>query len=533
MTGEPDKDKGFVKISRALLSVSDKEGVLELAKNLNQLGVELLSTGGTAKLLKQSGLPVIDVSDYTGFPEMMDGRLKTLHPLIHGGILARRNKDQAALKEHDIKTIDLVIVNLYPFQTASKKPNPSWEEIIENIDIGGPTMIRGAAKNFHDVAVLTDPKDYLNVIHELQQHHSQISLNSRFKLAQKAFAHTAHYDSMISNHFNSYAELESQKENLPAVISLQFAKHQVLRYGENPHQEAALYKDLNYHSANLTQAISHQGKELSYNNLADSDAAITCLKRFPTNEAACVIVKHANPCGVALGKTPVEAYQNAYRCDPTSAFGGIIALNQQVTMECAKTIIDQQFVEVLLAPSFSQEALTILQNKTNLRVLSIGEWTETPDFMEYRSIEGGLLVQEADTWSSSFDQMKVVSKRQPTQKEWEDLLFAWEVVKSVKSNAIVYAKNTMTIGIGAGQMSRVFSARIAAMKAEEAGLSLKGAVMASDAFFPFRDSIDIAAEEGITAVIQPGGSVRDEEVIQAANESGLIMIFTGTRHFKH
>lgn len=509
------------RIQRALLSVSDKTHLVELAKGLAGKDIEIISTGGSAKLLREHNIPVMDVSDVTGFPEMMDGRVKTLHPLIHGGILNRRAQDQHAIEQHNITPIDLVVVNLYPFEQTIAKPDCTLDEAIENIDIGGPTLIRAAAKNVKYVTVVVDPNDYDDILAELDSKNSAITEDTRFKLAKKAFSHTAKYDAAISNYLN------------PDMLSLQFTKQQDLRYGENPHQQATFYREHAIEPGSIASAKQLQGKPLSFNNINDTDAALECVKGV-SKDQACVIVKHANPCGVAIANTQVEAYQRAFKTDSTSAFGGIIAFNQALTADTAKAIIDQQFAEVIIAPQVEDDALTILQAKPNLRVLSCGDWEkEIKKRMSYHTVNGGMLVQDYDNAQLDLNNLKTVTKRQPPDNEMQDLLFAWRVVKHVKSNAIVYAKDQATIGIGAGQMSRVVSATIAGLKATDAGLEVPGSVMASDAFFPFRDAIDCAAKAGIKAIIQPGGSIRDEEVIQAADEANIAMVFTGMRHFKH
>ena len=517
-------------ITRALISVSDKTGVVEFAQALANAGVEILSTGGTAKLLRDNGITCMEVSDYTGFPEMMDGRVKTLHPKIHGGILGRRGTDDEVMEAHAIGRIDLVAVNLYPFQQTIAKPDCSLEDAIENIDIGGPTMIRAAAKNHKDVAIVVDPTDYSTVIDEMRANNNTVSNATCFRLAVKTFEHTAQYDGAIANYLGTITE-SGEKETFPNTINLSFNKAQGMRYGENPHQGAAFYVENNVSEACISTATQLQGKELSFNNIADTDAALECVKQF--NESpACVIVKHANPCGVATADDLLAAYDRAYATDPESAFGGIIAFNQELDASTAQAIIDRQFVEVIIAPSVSADAVEVVKAKQNVRLLSCGQWSAEPNTrFDFKRVNGGLLVQDTDL--QLLNDMKVVSERQPTEEELRDLLFSWKVSKFVKSNAIVYGKDGMTIGVGAGQMSRVNSARIAAIKAEHAGLTVKGSVMASDAFFPFRDGIDNAAEAGVAAVIQPGGSMRDDEVIAAANEHGMAMIFTGMRHFRH
>ncbi len=518
------------KISRALISVSDKSGVLDFARFLDGLGVEILSTGGTAKILADAGIPVKEVSEVTGFPEMMDGRVKTLHPKIHGGLLGRRGTDDKVMSEHGIPAIDLVVVNLYPFEETIAKPDCDLATALENIDIGGPTMIRSAAKNHNDVAVVVDPKDYPRVEAELEAS-SSLSPKRRFELATKAFEHTARYDGLIANYLGAIMEHDEGKaEGFPRTFNVQFNKAQTMRYGENPHQNAAFYVESNLKEASIATAKQLQGKELSYNNIGDTDAALECVKQFDESPA-CVIVKHANPCGVALADDLTAAYDRAYATDPESAFGGIIAFNRELDAHTAKTIIDRQFVEVIIAPKISAEAVDVVATKKNVRLLECGEWGEPAPRLDYKRVNGGLLVQDADL--ALYNELKVVTRRQPTEDEMRDLLFAWKIAKFVKSNAIVYCKDNMTIGVGAGQMSRVNSARIAGIKAELAGLTVKGSVMASDAFFPFRDGIDAAAEAGIRAVIEPGGSMRDEEVIAAADEADMAMVFTGMRHFRH
>ncbi|SKA77361.1 phosphoribosylaminoimidazolecarboxamide formyltransferase / IMP cyclohydrolase [Thiothrix eikelboomii] len=519
-------------VTRALLSVSDKTGILELAQFLHTQGVELLSTGGTAKLLADHQIPVIEVSKHTGFPEMMDGRVKTLHPKIHGGILGRRGTDDAVMAEHGIGRIDLIVVNLYPFEATVAKPDCSLEEAIENIDIGGPTMVRASAKNHAHVTIVVNPADYPRIQAEMQQEAGRISLDTRLDLAIKAFEHTAGYDGMIANYFGSRVAggTPTAPVQFPRTFNLQMNKLQDLRYGENAHQQAAFYAETKPPLGSIASAVQIQGKELSYNNIADTDAALECVKQFEA--PACVIVKHANPCGVAVGASLLEAYERAYQTDPESAFGGIIAFNRPLDAETAQRIVERQFVEVIIAPNPTPAAVAVVAAKKNVRLLSLEAWpAQAKPSLDFKRVNGGLLVQTADT--ALFDSLSVVTERQPTEPELNDLQFAWRVAKFVKSNAIVYAKNNMTLGVGAGQMSRVNSARIAAIKAEQAGLALIGAVMASDAFFPFRDGIDNAAKVGIKAVIQPGGSMRDQEVIDAANEQGIAMIFTGMRHFRH
>lgn len=521
-------------VTRALLSVSDKTGLLEFAQFLHAQGIELLSTGGTAKLLADHQLPVIEVANYTGFPEMMDGRVKTLHPKIHGGILGRRGTDDAVMAAHEIGRIDLIVVNLYPFVATVAKPDCSLEEAVENIDIGGPTMVRASAKNHAHVTIVVDPADYPRIQAEMQQEVGGISLATRLDLAIKAFEHTAQYDGMIANYFGSRVAGGSHTAPLqfPRTFNLQMNKRQDLRYGENAHQQAAFYVEAKPPVGSIASAVQIQGKELSYNNIVDTDAALECVKQFEA--PACVIVKHANPCGVAVGANLLEAYNRAYSTDPESAFGGIIAFNRPLDAETAQVIVERQFVEVIIAPELTPQAVAVVAAKKNVRLLTLASWpvnSQPPQTLDFKRINGGLLVQTADT--ALLEHLTVVTERQPTEAELSDLQFAWRVAKFVKSNAIVYAKNQMTIGVGAGQMSRVNSARIAAIKAEQAGLALMGAVMASDAFFPFRDGIDNAAAVGIKAVIQPGGSMRDQEVIDAANEHGIAMILTGMRHFRH
>ena len=518
-------------IKRALISVSDKAGILDLARELNSFGVELLSTGGTAKMIRDAGIPVMDVSDYTGFPEMMNGRVKTLHPKVHGGLLGLRDNPEHvdAMAKHGIEPIDMVVVNLYPFEATVAKEDCTLIDAIENIDIGGPTMLRSAAKNNKFVTVLVDPSDYEPVIAEMKQSGGEVSEQTNFKLGVKVYQHTAAYDGAISNWLGKKTA-EEHAEFAP-TLTLQYQKAQGMRYGENPHQQAAFYVEKDVAEASIATARQLQGKELSYNNIGDTDAALECIKQF-SEAPACVIVKHANPCGVAMGANLLEAYQRAFSTDPESAFGGIIAFNRELDAETAKAIVDKQFVEVIIAPKVSAEASEIVAAKKNVRLLECGEWpAEASQRLDFKRVNGGLLVQETDLLLSA--DLQVVTKRVPTAKEREDLEFAWRVAKFVKSNAIVYGKDGMTIGVGAGQMSRINSARIAGIKAEHAGLEVQGAAMASDAFFPFRDGIDNAAAAGITSVIQPGGSIRDEEVIAAADEAGIAMIFTGMRHFRH
>jgi len=518
------------KIKRALISVSDKTGIVEFASQLASRDIIILSTGGTASLLADNGIEVVEVSDHTGFPEIMDGRVKTLHPKIHGGLLGRRGKDDAVMAENDIDPIDLVVVNLYPFEATVSKADCTLADAIENIDIGGPTMLRSAAKNHAWVGVVVDATDYENIINELDNNEGALTDATRFTLAQKVFAHTANYDANVSNYLGAIST-DGEDLDYPLTFSVQFKKLQDMRYGENPHQSAAFYGQANPPSGTLADAKQIQGKGLSYNNIADTDAALECVLSYP--EVACVIVKHANPCGVAVGENVLQAYERAYQTDPTSAFGGIISFNRPLDAETAQAIIDRQFVEVIIAPSISQEALDIISAKENIRVLEAGVREHSIQQLTMKRVSGGLLIQDNDQGIIERGDLKIVSKRPPTEKEIEDLLFTWKVVKYVKSNAIVYAKDKQTIGIGAGQMSRVYSARIAAIKAEDEGLVVKGSVMASDAFFPFRDGIDSAAKVGVTAIIQPGGSMRDDEVIAAADEAEIAMVFTSMRHFLH
>lgn len=515
-------------IKRALISVSDKTSLVPFAQGLHNLGIQILSTGGTHKLLNENGVPAQEVSDYTGFPEIMAGRVKTLHPKVHGAILGRRGTDDEVAMEHGIDFIDMVVVNLYPFEQTVANPDCVLADAIENIDIGGPTMIRSAAKNHKDVTTVVNSEDYQRVLQELNDNDGSVSSTTRFELACRAFEHTARYDGAIANYLGS----RDQQSVFPETFNQQFVKVQDLRYGENPHQKAAFYKEHQPREAGIATASQIQGKELSYNNLADSDAAIECVRSF--DGPACVIVKHANPCGVAVSSSLSEAYDKAFQTDPTSAFGGIIALNGPLTAPLAQAILDRQFVEVLIAPAILDDALPILATKKNIRVLATGEYPvqRASDF-DYKRVNGGLLVQDRDIAEITLERLTTVSDRKPTQQELSDLLFAWKVAKYVKSNAIVYAKAGQTIGVGAGQMSRIYSARIAGIKAQDEGLVVEGSVMSSDAFFPFRDGIDAAAEAGIAAVIQPGGSIRDEEVIEAANEAGMAMVFTGMRHFRH
>ncbi|MCQ1060420.1 bifunctional phosphoribosylaminoimidazolecarboxamide formyltransferase/IMP cyclohydrolase [Photobacterium sp. DNB23_23_1] len=529
-------------IRRALISVSDKTGIVEFAQALADRGVDILSTGGTARLLAEQGIKVTEVSDHTGFPEMMDGRVKTLHPKIHGGVLGRRGTDDAVMNDHGIAPIDMVVVNLYPFAATVANPDCTLEDAVENIDIGGPTMVRSAAKNHKDVTIIVNAHDYDRVLTEMATNDGSLSHATRFDLAIAAFEHTAAYDGMIANYFGtmvpSYGDNKEgdepspeNKSKFPRTFNQQFEKKQDMRYGENSHQAAAFYVEATPEEASVSTARQIQGKALSYNNIADTDAALECVKEF--DQPACVIVKHANPCGVALGADILEAYDRAFKTDPTSAFGGIIAFNRELDAATATAITERQFVEVIIAPSVSAEAVEIVAAKKNLRLLECGEWSSKTTGFDVKRVNGGLLVQDRDQGMVSADDLKVVSKRQPTEEELKDALFCWKVAKYVKSNAIVYSKGDMTIGVGAGQMSRVYSAKIAGIKAADEGLQVEGCVMASDAFFPFRDGIDAAAEAGIKCVIQPGGSMRDQEVIDAADEHGMAMIFTGMRHFRH
>ncbi|WP_303907003.1 bifunctional phosphoribosylaminoimidazolecarboxamide formyltransferase/IMP cyclohydrolase [Thiohalomonas denitrificans] len=518
------------KIQRALISVSDKTGVVEFGRQLKSRNVEILSTGGTARLLAENGVEVIEVSEYTGFPEMMDGRVKTLHPRIHGGILGRRGTDDAVMNQHGIGAIDLIAVNLYPFEQTVAKPDCTLEDAIENVDIGGPTMLRAAAKNHRDVAVVVDAADYRRVLEEMDANDGTISDASRFDLAVKTFEHTAGYDGAIANYLGRIRD-DGTLGDFPRTFNSQFHKVQEMRYGENPHQKAAFFVEKQAEAGSISTSRQLQGKALSYNNIADTDAALECVKQFD-GAPTCVIVKHANPCGVAVGANLLEAYERAFQTDPESAFGGIIAFNGTLDGETAKAIVEQQFVEVIIAPAVSSDAAEAVSAKKNVRLLECGTWSTHPaERFDFKRVNGGLLVQVADQLLTG--DLNVVTEREPTEKEMGDLLFTWKVAKFVKSNAIVYGRDGMTVGVGAGQMSRVNSARIAAIKAEHANLEVKGSVMASDAFFPFRDGLDAAGSAGISAVIQPGGSMRDEEVIAAANEHGIAMVFTGMRHFRH
>ncbi len=546
----PEGSKGSIK--RALISVSDKSGIAEFARELHRLGIEIISTGGTARLLEEAKVPVIEVSERTGFPAMMDGRLKTLHPKIHGGLLGRRDIDAEAMREHDIDDIDLLVVNLYPFASVIRRPDCDMATAIENIDIGGPAMLRAAAKNHAWVTVVVDSADYRRVLDELEEK-GRVSDHTRFMLATRAFEHTAGYDAMIANYLGARAaasgheegEKEDGVERFPETVTLQYRMKQRMRYGENPHQKAAFYAgpgSIEATFANIATARQIQGKALSFNNIADTDAAWGCVNTF--TEPACVIVKHANPCGVAIGADIKAAYERAFRTDPTSAFGGIIAFNRRLDEATAKEIVERQFAEVVIAPEVDADAAGIFGQKRDVRLMdggglpaeaaaSAASMASSVEALESRWVDGGLLLQERDRRIIDASDLKVVTRRAPTEDQIRDLLFAWKVVRFVKSNAIVYCRDGMTIGVGAGQMSRVYSARIAAIKAEDEGLSVQGSVLASDAFFPFRDGIDAAAAVGVEAVIEPGGSMRDEEVIAAADEHGLAMVFTGVRHFRH
>ncbi|EDY85403.1 bifunctional purine biosynthesis protein PurH [gamma proteobacterium HTCC5015] len=518
-------------IQRALISVSDKTGIVEFARELQARGVDILSTGGTARLLGESGIDVTEVSDHTGFPEMMAGRVKTLHPKIHGGLLGRRGIDDDVMRENDIPPIDLVVVNLYPFEATVAKPDCDLADAIENIDIGGPAMLRSSAKNHASVTVVVDSGDYRQVLNEMHENQGAVTAATRFEFALKVFQHTARYDGAIANYLGAL-DKEGQEQTFPSSLNLQFHKAQDMRYGENPHQRAAFYTESDPGEPSISTAQQIQGKALSFNNVADSDAALECVKQF--DAPACVIVKHANPCGVAVDDNILDAYQRAFATDKESAFGGIIAFNRRLDAATAQAIVDQQFVEVIIAPEVDDEAASIVAAKKNVRLLRTGQWSEVRDGgFDYKRVNGGLLVQDRDLGSIQPEDLKIVTQRQPSDEQLDDLLFAWKVAKFVKSNAIVYANAGQTIGVGAGQMSRVNSARIAGIKAEHAGLEVAGSAMASDAFFPFRDGIDNAAKAGIRAVIQPGGSMRDEEVIAAADEHDIAMVFTGMRHFRH
>jgi phosphoribosylaminoimidazolecarboxamide formyltransferase / IMP cyclohydrolase len=516
-------------IRRALLSVSNKDGLVDFARELRARNIEILSTGGTASLLEQHGVEVKQVSAHTGFPEIMDGRVKTLHPKIHGGLLGRRGIDDAVMQQHGIDAIDLVVVNLYPFAATVAKPNCTIEDAIENIDIGGPAMVRASAKNHERVAIIVDPLDYSTVLAEIESQ-GEVTALTRRRLAAKAYAHTASYDAMVAGYLNKIVQSEGASE-YPDLLSLQYRKRMDLRYGENSHQTASLYIESGVQGASVGGASQLQGRALSYNNIADADTAFECVRQF--DEPACVIVKHANPCGVAVDKDILSAYNRAFKTDPTSAYGGIIAFNRPIDGATANAILERQFVEVIIAPEADVDAKAACTKRENVRLLTTGSMMPTTSKYEVRSVNGGLLLQSRDLGMVSAADLKVVTKRQPTADELRDLQFAWRVCKYVKSNAIIYAKDNMTIGVGAGQMSRVVSSKIAAMKAKDEGLIVAGAVMASDAFFPFRDGLDVAAEFGIKAVIQPGGSMRDKEVIEAADEHGIAMVLTGMRHFRH
>ena len=520
----------LVPIRRALLSVSDKTGLIDLARALHARNIELLSTGGTAKALREAGIDVTDVSDVTGFPEIMDGRVKTLHPKIHGALLGRAGVDEAVMAQHGIDAIDLLVLNLYPFEAVTARAGHTLTEAVENIDIGGPAMLRAAAKNYPRVAVVTEPAQYAAVLAELEANGGALSAQTRFALAVAAFNRVAQYDAAISNYLSSIKP-DGSRSLFAAQANGNFVKVMDLRYGENPHQQAAFYRDLYPAPGSLATFTQLQGKELSYNNIADADAAWECVRQF--DAPACVIVKHANPCGVAVGAGTLDTYEKAYATDPTSAFGGILAFNRTLDAATTKTILDRQFVEVLIAPDYEPAALDYATKKANVRVLRIPVAPASKGFIDTKRIGSGLLMQTADDRVVTRDELKVVTKRAPTEAQFADLLFAWKVAKFVKSNAIVYAKDQRTIGVGAGQMSRVYSARIAGIKAKDADLVVPGSVMASDAFFPFRDGIDAAAEAGIKVVIQPGGSMRDAEVIAAADEHDIAMVFTGIRHFRH
>jgi phosphoribosylaminoimidazolecarboxamide formyltransferase/IMP cyclohydrolase len=519
-------------IRRALLSVSDKSGLAAFASELHRRGIELLSTGGTSRLLLAQGLPVREVSDYTGFPELMDGRLKTLHPRVHGGLLGRRGTDETVMREHGIDAIDLLVVNLYPFAQTIAKPDCTYAEAIENIDVGGPAMLRAAAKNHAEVTVLVDPADYAPVLAEIDDM-GETSIDSRARLAAKAFAHTARYDTVIAAYLQQRQDFGETE--FPDPLPLFFESRQVLRYGENPHQRAALYRRPGGKASSVATARVIQGKELSYNNIADADTAIECVRTFEA--PACVIVKHANPCGVAVAADLLQAYRNAYRTDPTSAFGGTIAFNRELDAATVQAILTTQFAELIAAPRLTPQAIAACGSKANVRVLETGELDAEPgelhEELELRSVTGGLLLQQRDVARTAREDLRIVSRRKPEARELDDLLFAWQAAQFVKSNAIVLARDGATLGVGAGQMSRVWSTRIAAMKAADEKFDVRGAVMASDAFFPFRDGIDVAASYGIAAVVHPGGSLRDQEVIAAADEHGMAMALTGVRHFRH
>lgn len=522
-------DQNLVSVKRALISVSDKSGIVEFAQSLQSQGVEILSTGGTYKLLRANNIEAVEVSEYTGFPEMMDGRVKTLHPKIHGGILARRGQDDAVMAEHGINAIDMVVVNLYPFEQTVANPDCTLADAIENIDIGGPTMVRAAAKNNAFVNIVVNASDYALVIEEMKTNNGATSQATRFDLAIKAYEHTAAYDGAIANYFGH--KVPGGNDNFPRTFNSQFTKAQDMRYGENSHQNSAFYTEKNPAAGSISTSKQLQGKELSYNNIADTDAALECVKQFA--EPACVIVKHANPCGVAIADNIGDAYDKAFATDTESAFGGIIAFNRELDGATAAAICERQFVEVIIAPSVSREAIDVVTAKKNVRLLECGPWEKSVADYDLKRVNGGLLIQDRDLGVITEADLKIVSKRQPTETEIRDLLFTWKVAKFVKSNAIVYGHDGRTVGVGAGQMSRINSARIAGIKAEHAGLEVEGSVMASDAFFPFRDGIDNAAQAGIHCVIQPGGSIRDDEVIAAADEANMAMVFTSMRHFRH
>ena len=523
----------MIKIRRALLSVSDKRGLAELGVFLRRQDVQILSTGGTARRLGDAGVDVTEVSDYTNFPEIMDGRVKTLHPKIHGGLLGRRGTDEAVMGEHGIQPIDLLVVNLYPFTETVARADCTFAEAIENIDIGGPAMLRAAAKNHAGVCVVVDPDDYPRIIAEMSAGEGCLSDELCLELATKAFSHTASYDHAVSRYLaDASQETPSDTAFFPSSLTLEYDRLATLRYGENPHQSAAFYRQAVVPAGSLAGAVQHQGKKLSFNNIADADAAWDCVQQFA--RPACVIVKHANPCGVARADNCMAAYQAAYATDPSSAFGGIIAFNQPLSTDIAEKIVEQQFVEVVIAPEITDKALQVFSAKPNVRILSTGPMNDNrSDDLEFKCVSGGLLVQTRDDQMIEISGLRTVSERKPTAQEMEDLLFSWKVVKFVKSNAIVFCRDGRTLGVGAGQMSRIYSAKIAAIKAADAGLDIDGAAMASDAFFPFRDTVDQVAEMGIGAIIQPGGSMRDEEVIDAANEHGISMVLTGERHFRH
>ena len=516
-------------IRRALNSVSNKDGLLDFVRELQKYQIDILSTGGTAALLQKNGFTVTEVSAHTGFPEIMDGRVKTLHPKIHGGLLGRRGVDEAVMQQHDIDPIDLVVVNLYPFAATIAKADCTFEDAIENIDIGGPAMVRASAKNHDRVAIVVDPTDYAGIINEMNAHQGSVSESTRRKLAAKAYTHTSNYDAMVASYLTKVTQ--NNESEFPDLLPLQFRKRMDLRYGENPHQHAAFYVANDLQGASIANASQVQGKQLSFNNIADSDTALECVRQF--DAPACVIVKHANPCGVAMGANILEAYDRAHKTDPTSAYGGVIAFNRPLDSKTASTLLDRQFVEVIIAPEADAEARALCGRRENVRLLITGALTDSNSQYELRSVNGGLLMQTRDLGMITTSELQVVTERKPNEQELRDLMFAWKVCKFVKSNAIVFASDGMTIGVGAGQMSRVYSTRIAAIKAKDEGLNVKGTVMASDAFFPFRDGLDAAAEFGIKAVIQPGGSKRDAEVIAAANEHGIAMVLTGMRHFRH